>query len=83
MSLRLQRRLAPYLFIAPFFLGYAVFWIYPVINGLITSVYSEQRGGTRGFIGLQVHSVRPGTGPYHVRWKNIRLRELKPGEKAD
>jgi arabinosaccharide transport system permease protein len=53
MSLRLQRRLAPYLFIAPFFLGYAVFWIYPVINGLITSVYSEQRGGTRGFIGLQ------------------------------
>jgi hypothetical protein len=33
-----------------------------------------------GFIGLQVHSIRKGTGPYQVRWRNIRIRELKPGE---
>jgi len=36
-----------------------------------------------GFIGLQVHSVRAGTGPYTVRWKNVRLKELKPGEKVE
>ncbi len=30
-----------------------------------------------GFIGLQVHSVPKGAGPYEVRWRNLRLRELK------
>jgi hypothetical protein len=28
-----------------------------------------------GFIGLQVHSIEPGTGPYEVAWRNLRLRE--------
>ncbi len=31
----------------------------------------------KGFIALQVHGVRPGTGPYQVAWKNIRLKELQ------
>lgn len=30
----------------------------------------------RGFIGLQVHRVKPGEGPYKVAWRNIRIREL-------
>lgn len=30
-----------------------------------------------GFIGLQVHSVESGTGPHSVRWRNIRIMELK------
>lgn len=51
--LRWQRRLAPYLFIAPFFLGYAVFWGYPVLNGFWSSLFSESRGGTRRWIGLR------------------------------
>ncbi len=29
-----------------------------------------------GFIGLQVHSIPASTGPYQVRWRNIKLREL-------
>ena len=29
-----------------------------------------------GFIGLQVHSVPRGSGPYQVRWRNIRIRDL-------
>ncbi|MCI0422300.1 MAG: DUF1080 domain-containing protein, partial [Acidobacteria bacterium] len=36
-----------------------------------------------GFIGLQVHSIKPGTGPYQVRWRNIRIRELKAGEQVN
>ncbi len=36
-----------------------------------------------GFIGLQVHGIKAGTGPYEVRWRNIFIRELKPGEKVD
>lgn len=35
---------------------------------------------TTGFIGLQVHSIKAGTGPYQVRWRNVSVRELKPGE---
>ena len=29
-----------------------------------------------GFIGLQVHGVRKGTGPFEVAWRNIRIRPL-------
>ena len=31
----------------------------------------------KGFIGLQVHGIRKGSGPYEVRWRNITLKELK------
>lgn len=31
-----------------------------------------------GFIGLQVHGVGNRTDPLEVRWRNLRLRELKP-----
>jgi hypothetical protein len=31
----------------------------------------------KGFIGLQVHGIKKGTGPFEVAWKNIRIRELK------
>ncbi len=34
-----------------------------------------------GFIGLQVHRIKPEAGPYQVRWRNIRIREL-PTESA-
>ena len=33
-----------------------------------------------GFIGLQVHSIEPGTGPYEVAWRRLRLRELTASE---
>jgi hypothetical protein len=31
-----------------------------------------------GLIGLQVHGIKKGTGPYEVRWRNLRIQELKP-----
>ena len=30
----------------------------------------------KGFIGLQVHGIKKGTGPYEVAWRNIRIRKL-------
>lgn len=30
-----------------------------------------------GFIGLQVHGIAKGQGPYQVQWREIRLKELK------
>ena len=31
----------------------------------------------KGFIGLQVHGVRKGSGPYSVTWRNIQIRVIK------
>jgi hypothetical protein len=33
-----------------------------------------------GFVGLQVHGIAKGAGPFQVRWRNVRIRELKPGQ---
>ena len=30
----------------------------------------------RGFVGLQVHRIQPGTGPYDVAWRNLRIKDL-------
>ena len=32
---------------------------------------------SKGFIGLQVHSIKKGSGPYEVAWKNIKIKEIK------
>jgi hypothetical protein len=42
----------------------------------VADLTDEKTGMMTGFIGLQVHSIPRGTGPYEVRWRNIRLREL-------
>jgi hypothetical protein len=33
-----------------------------------------------GFIGLQVHGIEPGEGPYEVAWRTLRLRQLPAAE---
>ncbi len=30
-----------------------------------------------GFIGLQVHGIKKGTGPFEVSWKDLKIKELK------
>jgi ubiquinone/menaquinone biosynthesis C-methylase UbiE len=52
------------------------------VNGIPCADFHDKTDAT-GFIGLQVHEIEKGTGPYQVRWKNLRIRELKPGEKAE
>lgn len=37
------------------------------------------RSHPAGFIGLQVHSIGADEGPYEVRWRNLRIRELPRG----
>jgi hypothetical protein len=49
------------------------------VNGVPCADFRDSLDAT-GFIGLQVHSIRAGTGPFQVRWKNIRIRELKRDE---
>lgn len=49
------------------------------INGKqISDLTHEERYKThpRGFIGLQVHGIGRGQGPYEVRWRNLKLRDL-------
>ncbi len=36
-------------------------------------IYKQHK---KGVIGLQVHGIKKGTGPYEVRWRNLRVKEL-------
>ena len=49
------------------------------VNGTPIADFRDSRDAS-GFIGLQVHAIKPGTGPYSVAWKNIRIRELGPDD---
>lgn len=52
------------------------------VNGIAVADFQDDLDAS-GFIGLQVHSIAKGAGPYQVRWKNIYIRELKPGDKVE
>jgi len=50
------------------------------VNGTQTSdlVHEGIYGShPRGFIGLQIHSIPRGAGPFEVSWRNIELREIR------
>jgi hypothetical protein len=51
------------------------------VNGIPCADFHDSLDAS-GFIGLQVHSIPANAGPYQVRWKNIRIRELKPNEEV-
>lgn len=52
------------------------------VNGVAASDFTDDKD-EHGLIGLQVHGIRRGEGPYRVRWRNVRIRELKPGQAVD
>ncbi|MBM3852650.1 MAG: DUF1080 domain-containing protein [Verrucomicrobia bacterium] len=46
------------------------------VNGVPTADF-RQGDDPEGYLGFQVHGIKKGTGPYSVRWRNVRVRELK------
>jgi len=51
------------------------------LNGeAIEDTEVSDKEATKGFIGLQVHAIRKGTGPFNVRFKNIFIKELTADE---
>lgn len=47
------------------------------VNGIPVADYQDEKTGMlKGFIGLQVHGIGAGEGPYQVRWRNIQLKNL-------
>ena len=47
------------------------------VNGVpVADLVDTKSKMPSGFIGLQVHGIRKGTGPYEVRWRNIKIREI-------
>ena len=42
----------------------------------VADLVDEKSGMSTGFIGLQVHGIGKGTGPYEVRWRNIQIKDL-------
>lgn len=46
------------------------------VNGRPIADVRDPESSQEGFIGLQVHSIKQGTGPYQVRWRDLRVRPL-------
>jgi hypothetical protein len=52
------------------------------VNGVAVADFTDDLDES-GLIGLQVHGIPRAEGPYQVRWRNIRIRELKPGQQIE
>lgn len=52
------------------------------VNGVPTADFRDGRD-SEGLIGLQVHGIAAGTGPFEVRWKDVTIQELAPGGSAE
>ena len=47
------------------------------VNGVpVADLVDEKSNMLSGFIGLQVHGIKKGTGPYEVRWRNLSIKDL-------
>lgn len=46
------------------------------VNGVPTADF-KQPGDPDGYVGFQVHGIKKGTGPFSVRWRNVKFRETK------
>ena len=49
------------------------------INGEMVSELVDEakfKSHPKGFIGLQVHSIGKGQGPFQVAWRKLKLKEL-------
>jgi hypothetical protein len=64
--------------------GYRVLAVGPNIkvwinDSQISDLTHEERFKSHpsGFIGLQVHGIGEGSGPYEVRWRDLKIREIK------
>ena len=54
------------------------------INGTqVEDIKTAAVESQRGFIGLQVHSIEKGSGPFKVQWRNIKIREIPSVEAED
>lgn len=42
----------------------------------VADLVDEKTNMRKGFIGLQVHGIPKGAGPYEVRWRNLKIKEL-------
>ena len=46
------------------------------INGVAVEDLERDEFPRSGFIGLQVHGIKAGKGPFEVRWQNIFVKDL-------
>ena len=50
-------------------------YIQTFVNGVKIADFHDSVTAS-GFIGLQVHGIREGQGPFSVRWRNLKIKEL-------
>jgi multiple sugar transport system permease protein len=66
---RVRRKSTPYLFLAPFFVGFAVFMVFPLLYVLDLSMYRTRIIGGRSFVGLENYVKAFGDDSF---WQGVR-----------
>ena len=67
---KLRTRAAPYLFLLPFFVITAVFFVYPLIYALVLSFHQTFGMKSRVFVGLENFSTLLGDSVFHTALRN-------------
>lgn len=50
------------------------------VNGIAVADDEDPDSSKSGFIGLQVHGIGEGTGPFEVRWRNLYVQPLESAQ---
>ena len=56
--------------------GFSSLAVIPINERQVADLVDERSGMSEGFIGLQVHGIASGAGPYEVRWRKLYIRQL-------
>jgi ABC-type sugar transport system permease subunit len=73
---RLQARLAPYLFVAPFVLLFLVFGLYPIAKSLLLSLYATNGPKSAVFVGLSNFRFLMADADFHTAVRNTSIFAL-------
>ena len=74
--LRLQQRVAPYLFVSPFLVIFAVFGFWPIVKSLILSTYATNGPRDWVFVGLGNFRFLLGDADFHTALRNTATYAL-------
>jgi ABC-type sugar transport system permease subunit len=66
----LQHRLAPYLFVAPFLILFAVFQFWPLVKSLVLSLYATNGPKSQVYVGLANFRFLLGDSDFHTAVRN-------------
>lgn len=76
MWFRVQRHLAPYLFVSPFLILFGAFGLWPIVKSLVLSLYVTSGPKDQVFVGLANFRFLLGDADFHIAVRNTAVFAL-------